>query len=139
MCDEIKRNKIIGQKRSYSKFAQETEASIQEDSVNDKPYFQYIYATKSAAFPGLIKIGRTSDMKARLSQLNTGCAPVPHTLVAIVPTMDMYRDECLAHQFFADERREGEFFEIEECLVKDYFQGVIMPRYIQELHESVNI
>ena len=139
LCDEIKHNKAIGKKRSYSKFAQETEASIQEDGVDDKPYFQYIYATKSAAFPGLIKIGRTSDMKARLSQLNTGCAPVPHTLVAIVPTMDMYRDECLAHQFFADERREGEFFEVEECCVKDYFQGVVMPRYLEELHESVKV
>jgi hypothetical protein len=34
--------------------------------------------TKSPAFPGLIKIGKTEDFAKRLTQLNTACAPAPH-------------------------------------------------------------
>ena len=137
MCDEIKENLSIGKKRSYSKFAQDIECRVHEDAMEETPKFQFIYATKSAAFPGLIKIGRTSDMRARLSQLNTGCAPNPHTVVTIAPTLDMYRDECLAHQHFSEERQQGEFFSISEDEVKEYFLDVITTRYQKELIESV--
>jgi len=136
LCDEIKRNQFVGKKRSYSKFAQEVDQSIGEDGIDDTPQHQYVYATKSAAFPGLIKIGRTSNMIARLSQLNTGCAPAPHTVVCIVPTLDMYRDECLAHDYFADYRKEGEFFEVCEFDVKEYFLDVLLLQYQKELSES---
>lgn len=136
LCDEIKRNQLVGKKRSYSKFAQEVDQNIEEDGIDDMPQHQYVYATKSAAFPGLIKIGRTSNMIARLSQLNTGCAPAPHTVVCIVPTLDMYRDECLAHNFFAEFRKEGEFFEVSEFDVKQYFIDVLLLQYQKELTES---
>lgn len=139
LCQEIEDNKTVGQKRSYSRFAQGIECSIQEqlDANDDIPQVQYIYATKSTAFPGLIKIGRTINMRARLSSLNTSCAPAPHVVVAIAPTLDMFRDEYLAHHFFADSRKEGEFFEVTEQEVKDYFSNVIMRRYQEDLLNCV--
>jgi hypothetical protein len=137
MCDEIKHNSSMGQKRSYSAFAEDVTGRVDSDGSKDMPDSQYIYATKSAAFPKLLKIGRTVNMKSRLAQLNTGCAPAPHTLVAIVPTLNMFRDECLAHEFFASKRRAGEFFEVDESEVKAYFTNVILDRYQKELFESM--
>ena len=137
MCDEIKHNRSIGKKRSYSKFAQQMEEVVNQVEENEIPQVQYIYATKCPAFPGLIKIGKTANMKARLSQLNTACAPAPHTVVTMAPTLDMHRDECLAHRWFANNRRQGEFFDISEERVKEYFFNTITARYQKELIESI--
>ena len=133
LCLEIDENRTVGQKQSYARFAHGVESAIQEDETNEMPQIHYVYATKSPAFPGLIKIGRTIDMSARLSSLNTACAPAPHTIIAMATTFDMYRDEDLAHQYFAESRREGEFFQITEEEIKAYFSGVIMPRFQEEL------
>ncbi len=97
----------------------------------------YVYATKSAAFPGLIKIGRTSNMKNRLIQLNTACAPKPHSVVALAPSLHCARDEKAAHKFFAERRREGEFFQVEPAEVTAYFQTSILPRYNDELQQKL--
>jgi hypothetical protein len=137
MCDEIKHNHLIGQKRSYAAFARDVMRNEDSNGNQKTPDFQYIYATKSAAFPNLVKIGRTIDIKSRLSQLNTGCAPAPHELVAIVPTMNMYRDEHLTHEHFASYRRAGEFFEVDEADVKAYFTKIILVRYQKDLFESM--
>jgi hypothetical protein len=137
MNDEIKENHTIGQKRSYLRFAKQAVNRIDADKENEVLEHQYIYATKSAAFPGLIKIGRTSNMQARLLQLNTACAPSPHAVVSIVPSMNMHRDECLAHTHFASKRKAGEFFELDESDVKKYFEEVILRRYQRELLSSV--
>jgi len=137
MNDEIKENHSIGQKRSYLRFSKQVMNRIDADKENEALEDQYVYATKSAAFPGLIKIGRTSNMQARLSQLNTACAPSPHEVVSIAPSMDMYRDECLAHEHFASKRKAGEFFELDELDVKKYFEDVILHRYQRELLTSV--
>ena len=133
LCLEIDENRMVGQKRSYARFAHGVESAVLEDEANEMPQIHYVYATKSPAFPGLIKIGRTIDMSARLSSLNTACAPAPHTIIAMANTFDMYRDEDLAHQYFAESRREGEFFQITEEEIKAYFSGVIMPRFQEEL------
>ena len=133
LCLEIDENRMVGQKRSYARFAHCVESAVLEDEANEMPQIHYVYATKSPAFPGLIKIGRTIDMSARLSSLNTACAPAPHTIIAMATTFDMYRDEDLAHQYFAESRREGEFFQITEEEIKAYFSGVIMPRFQEEL------
>ena len=53
--------------------------------------------------------------------MNTSCAPAPHVLVAVAATFDNARDEKMAHAFFADARKEGEFFELTDKVVKDYF------------------
>ena len=133
LCLEIDENRTVGQKQSYARFAHGVESAIQEDETNEMPQIHYVYATKSSAFPDLIKIGRTIDMSARLSSLNSACAPAPHTIVAMATTFDMYRDEDLAHQYFAESRREGEFFQITEEEIKAYFSSVIMPRFQEEL------
>ena len=138
LIQEIEKNRIVGQKRSYSKFAQDIERDVQEGQ-DDIPQTQYIYATKSPAFPGLIKIGRTINMRARLSSLNTSCAPAPHTLVTMAPTLDMFRDEYLAHEHFSQERRQGEFFEVDENDVKEYFTHVILAQYHEDLVESMRM
>ena len=134
---EINKNRMAGQKRSYARFAHSVECAAQEDNANEMPQIHYIYATKSPAFPDRIKIGRTVNMRARLSSLNTSCAPAPHTVVAMATTLDMYRDEDLAHQYFADSRKEGEFFQITEEEIRAYFSSVIMPRFQEELLQCV--
>ena len=137
MCLEIKHNKSMGKKRSYEKFAQEMDRSIKEEDESNKknPRIGYVYATQSEAFPGLIKIGQTLDMKARLSQLNTACAPSPHVVVALAPTFDMDRDEKDAHEFFSTVRMQGEFFAVNKSQVKKYFHEHIMALHQEELLE----
>jgi hypothetical protein len=83
---------------------------------------KFIYAVQSAVFPGLIKIGRTQNVKERLSQLNTACAPSPFVIVAVSPSLDCIRDEKRAHEFFSDHRKEGEFFAITESQVIELFK-----------------
>ena len=137
MCLEIKQNKSMGKKRSYEKFAQDMDRSIKEEDESNKknPRIGYVYATQSEAFPGLIKIGQTLDMKARLSQLNTACAPSPHVVVALAPTFDMDRDEKDAHEFFSTVRMQGEFFAVNKSQVKKYFHEHIMALHQEELLE----
>ena len=137
MCSEIKQNKSMGKKRSYEKFAQDMDRSIKEEDKSNKknPRIGYVYATQSEAFPGLIKIGQTLDMKARLSQLNTACAPSPHVVVALAPTFNMDRDEKDAHQFFSTVRMQGEFFAVNKSQVKKYFHEHIMALHQEELLE----
>ena len=77
-----------------------------------EPELGYVYGTASEAFPGLIKIGRTGNLDARLCSLNTSCAPLPHRLVAVAPTRNPVRDERVTHAYFADQREEGEFFRV---------------------------
>ena len=89
------------------------------------PGIQYVYATHCTAFPNRIKIGKTKDIKHRLSQLNVGCAPCKHKLIALAESFDNKRDERMAHVFFAEYRREGEFFEISAKQVKEYFDMFI--------------
>lgn len=97
----------------------------------------YVYATKSDAFPGLIKIGRTNNMKKRLAQLNTACAPKPHSVVVLAPSLHCARDEQAAHKFFADRRCEGEFFRVEAGEVTAYFKTTILTRYNDELQQKL--
>ena len=102
------------------------------------PETEYIYATQSDAFPGLMKIGRSCDVSKRLASANTFTAPKPHRLVALVPTLDAVRDEKLTHNFFSSEREEGEFFRVHKLEVEEFFRTYILPVYNEEilLYES---
>ena len=135
MCAEIKKNKAMGKSASYTNFIKVTMKQIVEEQELEKaahlPSTTYIYASKSAAFPGLIKIGKTQDVAQRLSQLNTGCAPAPHSVVAVAATFDKDRDEKEAHKHFAAFRREGEFFEVSELDVQKYFSLVTAKFHIE--------
>jgi hypothetical protein len=56
---------------------------------------------------GMVKIGRTTDLKRRLATLQYGC-PVPLTLLAVVDGEESERD---LHTTFGHLRRHGEWFE----------------------------
>jgi hypothetical protein len=140
MCTEIKKNKAMGKLKSYSKFASGAMKSIDNDDdmlAKEMPPTRYVYATKSTAYPGLVKIGKTGDLKARVSQLKTATAPAPHVIVAVAPTFDQGRDEDAAHAFFADCRREGEFFETDVAPVSAYFATHITAQYNTELAQHI--
>lgn len=140
MCSEIEANQAMGKSRSYAKFAGEIMSKVAHDQdlqAHFMPPTCYIYATKSPAFPGLIKIGKTVDVGNRLTSLNTSCAPAPHVIVAVAPTFDKDRDEKTAHAFFASVRREGEFFELEDADVLAYFSSHITSQYNAELARNI--
>jgi hypothetical protein len=122
MCHEIKDNQTMGKAKSYLKFAN----SIMNQVENEEKVSPvgYVYATSSSAFPGLLKIGRAIDVPRRVAQLNTCCAPAPHIVVAVAPSIDYSRDETAAHRHFAKQRREGEFFQVSGDEVKEYFQSI---------------
>lgn len=141
MCQEILENQNKGRAWSYTKFATKVLSQTQKDvsaRTNAMPQVSYVYGTKSNAFPGLIKIGRSVDVFSRLYSLNTGCAPLPHSIIAVVPTLDAKRDEALAHSFFSSSRKEGEFFSITEEEVKTFFTESIMPQYQKDMAECIS-
>ena len=140
MCAEIEENKAMGKAKSYEKFTKtvmKRAREIADKEAEEMPPISFVYATKSPAFQGLIKIGKTVDVQARLSNLNTGCAPAPHVVVAVAPTFDNTRDERMAHTFFADARKEGEFFKITEDQAKAFFQTHILAQYQVELAQHM--
>lgn len=57
----------------------------------------------------LVKIGKASDLGARLSQLRNGC-PFDLKLVAWFWTDDPTRVEAMLHSAFAEDRDRGEWF-----------------------------
>jgi hypothetical protein len=140
MCSEIDANHAMGKVKSYSNFASNVMNTMYQDAmlnVHAMPQSFYIYATKSPAFPGLIKIGKTVDVANRLTSLNTSCAPAPHVIVAVAPTFDKDRDEKTAHAFFSSARREGEFFKLEDKDVLDYFATHITAQYNADLARNI--
>jgi hypothetical protein len=140
LCEEVEENRRMGKRKSYEMFAnnviQNAEGKVAKKD-HEMPTANYVYATKSPAFPGLIKIGKTIDVAKRLSSLNTSCAPAPHVIVAVAPYFDNQRDEETAHTFFASARREGEFFELEDEVVKNYFATHITSQYNLELAQHI--
>jgi len=140
LCAEIKENKSIGKAASYANFIQDSmnqvKAEQEQEQAGQLPKISYIYATKSAAFPGLVKIGKTQDVAKRLIQLNTSCAPSPHSVVAAAATFDKDSDEKKAHQYFSAFRREGEFFEVSELAVKNYF-SIVTAQFQTEMSQRL--
>jgi hypothetical protein len=132
MCAEILENQSLGKRKSYANFVDRVAKRAQVDADNqahELPAVSYVYASKSEAFPSLIKIGRACNLAARLSSLNTSCAPAPHAIIASAMTLDSVRDEALAHAFFASARKEGEFFEVTQEDVESFFANHITNQY----------
>lgn len=140
MSYEIKANKKMGKIKSYTKLACKAMTRITDANAaasREMPATFYVYATKSPAFPGLIKIGKTENVERRVCQLNTSCAPSPHVVVAVAQTFDKDRDEKTAHMFFASARRAGEFFALQDADVIAYFATHITAQYNAELVQHV--
>ena len=74
-----------------------------------------IYCLENPKMPDLVKIGRTNDLKQRLSQLysNSG-VPVPFVCVLALEVEDVVEAEQLLHDAFGDRRvnPKREFFDI---------------------------
>ena len=134
LCTEINENKKKGMVQSCLNLINKRPVC----NGADMPATNYVYATKSDAFLGLIKIGKTVDLRKRLINLNTACAPSPHYVVAVAPTLDYTRDERTAHAFFALARKEGEFFDITEDAVRSYFDHHITAQYQRELAHNID-
>ena len=135
LIKEIEHNKEVGPAAACSEMVQKAVAKVSR--YTEMPQVSYVYGSKSDAFPGLIKIGETSDLSSRLTALNTSCAPMPHQIVAVAPTFDSRRDEAVAHAFFASARRMKEFFEVTQEDVRAFFKNHIMAQYQTELMEHI--
>jgi hypothetical protein len=103
-----------------------------ERALEDIPETAFVYATYSDAFPGLVKIGRSCNVKSRISSGNTFSAPAPHCVICMAATLNAKRDEEAAHEFFRQFRKEGEFFEISHREVENYFNAIINKQYWAE-------
>ena len=98
---------------------QEQPAPQQSPQQSTEP--SYVYAFASDAFPGIIKIGRATDIQSRLSTINTSMADNDFKLVTYFPTYNPSRDESDAHKHFAEFRTKREFFKIEKPQLLAYF------------------
>ena len=74
-----------------------------------------VYILSNEAMPGLIKIGLTQDLSARIKQLYTTGVPLPFTCEYAARVADAARVEKALHKAFSDKRIHDrrEFFELE--------------------------
>ncbi|MBD0865756.1 MAG: GIY-YIG nuclease family protein [Rhodobacteraceae bacterium] len=74
-----------------------------------------VYVLTNPAFPGYVKVGKTTNLEQRLRQLDNTSIPLPFRCVYAVEVDNDVQVERLIHQVFADRRtrRTREFFEIE--------------------------
>ena len=137
LCAEIQSNNLIGALNSYAHVAGGIIKEMTTNSTYQPAKVCFIYCTFSMAFPGYVKIGRSQDVDKRVASLNTGCAPLPHTIVAMTPTLNPLRDEKWTHAHFRAHRKEGEFFEVSAEAVQDFFDRKINPRFVLEKEEAM--
>lgn len=82
---------------------------------------------------GLVKIGRTSDVRQRLSLLQNGC---PAPLKTLLLLDGQHREERRLHDRYADLRRFGEWFEFDQSMVDGtLFQEGFSP-YVEQFAET---
>ena len=138
LCDEVTYNRQVGPEQACANFVGRVESLATQMAQEEEnlPETGFVYGTVSAAFPGMVKIGRTKDMNKRLQAANTFSAPAPHVVIAIAPSFDYVRDERLAHEYFKELRREGEFFEVTPVMVQEFFMHQISARYNNAHDES---
>ena len=128
LAAETANNARIGAVAACEAFLGQAMASAKRMREAD-PELGYVYGTVSDAFPGLVKIGHTGNLNARLISMNTSCAPLPHRFVAVAPTYHPARDERTAHAYFADQREEGEFFRVTVEELQTFMDRYITPKY----------
>ena len=73
-----------------------------------------IYCLENPKMPDLVKIGRTNDLKQRLSQLYSSGVPVPFECTLALEVENAEEKERLLHDTFGDHRvnQKREFFDI---------------------------
>ena len=94
----------------------------------EPPREGYVYAAVSPAFPGLIKLGESINVPARICSLNTACKHMPYKVVAQAPSRDPVRDERMVKAYFADRCVAGEIFAVSvEEIVSFYALHITNP------------
>ena len=75
---------------------------------------EIVYILTNSAFPDYVKIGRTTDLKARIKQLDTTGVPLPFECYYAVEVVNSSKIEKLLHEAFdgVRVRQSREFFEI---------------------------
>ncbi|SDL82464.1 T5orf172 domain-containing protein [Paracoccus chinensis] len=75
---------------------------------------EIVYVLVNEAMPGIVKIGRTNDLRRRLSELSRQSGvPAPFDVFYAARVRDMNRTEILMHQAFEDRRLlKKEFFRV---------------------------
>ena len=135
MHAELEQNKSQGVKKTCTMLLN---SAIDKKKHTSIPRTKYIYATYSDAFEGQVKIGRAKNVKARISSGNTMCAPKPHKIIAVAPTLDYTRDEAMAHNYFAAYRTAGEFFAISHSDAASFLSDQITTLYHLELNAIIH-
>lgn len=74
-----------------------------------------VYVLENPAFDSYVKVGKTTDLKQRLKQLDNTSVPLPFRCVYAIQVEDYDNVERLVHQAFADVRVRSsrEFFEVD--------------------------
>lgn len=80
-----------------------------------------IYILTNPAMPGYVKIGRTTNLMQRLTQLNSSSVPLPFVCVHAGTVAHASRVEFVLHTLFAAHRSslDREFFKMDAALAVD--------------------
>jgi len=71
----------------------------------------YIYVIRMGKHSGIVKIGRATDIKRRLSDISPKL-PFPLIVVHLIHAKDYFLLESVLHKYFAHNRLEGEWFRL---------------------------
>ncbi|MFC4652614.1 GIY-YIG nuclease family protein [Lactococcus nasutitermitis] len=100
----------------------------------------FVYALENKSFPGMIKIGQTTNLHKRLKQFNnTGMPNSSPTLLLFALELDNYKKaERLLHNTFFDKResKAKEWFEVSFNQVKAAFQLLALNNETGLIHPA---
>ena len=111
-------------KAGFKSFFKDIAPSIikqKEKAMLRFPKQSFVYAVHSDSFPGVVKIGMTSNLKARLTSLNCSMPMNPYKLVTRFSTYKPSNDEAEAHMHFSQYKAAKEHFAVPIDVVKSYF------------------
>lgn len=80
-------------------------------SSNPRNRVGYVYLLAVPNSPGLYKIGRAANPENRLHTFNVKL-PFPVHFEHVIKCSDMYKQESMLHGLFANQRVNGEFFNL---------------------------
>ncbi|MCY1218447.1 hypothetical protein D9M72_303960 [compost metagenome] len=129
--DQLRESALLAELKSDREFRKLSKAEVEEQSLAAS-IAGYVYFIKSA---GLVKIGFSSDVLSRLSNLRVGC-PVDSKLVAAIPGTE--DTELYFHKMFAKLRERGEWFRAEGMLaemLKRMPTSVTLPERVKRHHD----
>ena len=108
------------------------------DNMRKSQKYGFVYCVQNPLFPNLLKIGRTRNIKARMSNLNTG-VPENYELVCACLVNDHIEKEKKIHTLLEDDRHnEKEFFSTSSKKIKelfDLFGGI----YTEEIPNDLKV